>query len=161
MKWNEPTRAIWKYNKRSGLWDFQRDVTDESELEWLKIFRADEPNEIFKVASRKPKGAPVKKNPTAKKPTPAQLAARKAFAAAAKAGALTKRTRNPAKKTARKPANSTGYGIIEHKTLKYRVQANGPAGFATVADFAKMSEAEQYGKAYADMSGVQVRIVSK
>jgi len=109
---------------------------------------------------------PRMKNPTAKKPTPAQLAARKAFAAAAKAGTLKKGAtikRNPSKKTAKKrafPINSTGYGIITPKTLKYRVQANGPAGFGTVADFAKLADAEQYGRAYADMSGVQVRIVT-
>lgn len=123
VSYKEPgLKAIWKYNKRSGLWDFQRDVTDENHQEWLKIFRDDEPGETFKIAKYKPKGDPMKKNP-AKRPTPAQLAARKAFAAAAKAGTLQKGKpikRNPAKKTvnaARESSKSYGsalpWGVYE------------------------------------------------
>jgi hypothetical protein len=53
------TRGIWKYNKRSGLWEHQRNVTASTEAEWAKIFREDAPNDTFKISKNKPSGKPA------------------------------------------------------------------------------------------------------
>lgn len=44
-----------KYNKITGYWNIVREVNKETKDAWLKIFKQDEPNEIFKVSLRKPK----------------------------------------------------------------------------------------------------------
>jgi len=51
---------LYKYNKRSGLWDHKRSVTPETKDQWLHIFKKDEPNEHFAVAKNKPKHNPMK-----------------------------------------------------------------------------------------------------
>lgn len=50
--------SLWKYNRRSGLWDHQRTVTDETAEPWLARFRADEPSESFVVSRHQPKKPP-------------------------------------------------------------------------------------------------------
>jgi hypothetical protein len=46
---------LWKYNKITGYWVAIRSVTNETKEQWLSVFRADEPNELFKVSKNKPK----------------------------------------------------------------------------------------------------------
>ena len=43
---------IWRYNRRSGLWDNVRDTLPENQERWLEILRRDEPNETFVVSAR-------------------------------------------------------------------------------------------------------------
>ena len=50
--------SLWKYNKRSGIWDYQRTVTEETKDQWLSVFKNDEPSETFRVALNKPSGRP-------------------------------------------------------------------------------------------------------
>ena len=50
--------ALWKYNRRSGLWDFQRTCAPETARQWLQVFQNDEPKETFKLAANMPKGRP-------------------------------------------------------------------------------------------------------
>jgi hypothetical protein len=47
--------TLWKYNKITGFWVSVRNVTPETQEEWLNIFMKDEPNETFKVSKHKPK----------------------------------------------------------------------------------------------------------
>jgi hypothetical protein len=47
--------TLWKYNKITGFWVSVRNVTPETQKEWLNIFMEDEPNETFKVSKHKPK----------------------------------------------------------------------------------------------------------
>lgn len=35
-------------------WQHERDCTDETVQEWLKIYRSDEPNVLFLASARKP-----------------------------------------------------------------------------------------------------------
>ena len=51
--------SIWKFHKRSGLWQHQRYVTDADKENWLKIFTDDEPSEHFKLAMKKPNANPA------------------------------------------------------------------------------------------------------
>lgn len=51
-------KNIWKYNKRSGLWDHQRDVHPDTEKQWMDIYKKDEPGEHFHVSAKKPKHKP-------------------------------------------------------------------------------------------------------
>lgn len=51
--------SIWKYNKRSGLWDHQRNVESDTKEQWLKIYKKDEPDAHFHVSSNKPKHNPL------------------------------------------------------------------------------------------------------
>ena len=46
---------LWKYNKVTGYWEVMREVTLSTKDEWLSIYQADEPNELFKVSKTKPK----------------------------------------------------------------------------------------------------------
>ena len=55
--------SIWKYNKRSGLWDHQRNVEPDTKDQWLDIYKKDEPDAHFHVSKNKPKHNPtVKEN---------------------------------------------------------------------------------------------------
>ena len=65
----EKSLSLWKHNKRSGLWDHQRNVTPETKDEWLKTFTKDEPDAHFHVSKNKPKH-----NPTVKEDAPANAA---------------------------------------------------------------------------------------
>ena len=49
---------LYKYNKRSGIWDHQRSVTPETKDEWLHVYKKDEPSEHFHVSKNKPKIRP-------------------------------------------------------------------------------------------------------
>lgn len=51
---------LYKYNKRTGYWDHQRQVTPETKDQWLKIHKEDEPSEHFHVSKNKPKHDPTK-----------------------------------------------------------------------------------------------------
>ena len=53
--------AIWKYNKRSGMWDHQRNVESDTKDQWLGIYKKDEPDSHFHVSSKKPKHNPTMK----------------------------------------------------------------------------------------------------
>lgn len=46
---------LWKFNKITGYWQLERDVTKENQAGWLKIYQQDEPDELFKVSKIKPK----------------------------------------------------------------------------------------------------------
>ena len=39
---------------RGNYWKAERDVTEQTAQDWLKVFRDDEPNVIFIVSKRKP-----------------------------------------------------------------------------------------------------------
>lgn len=52
------SHSLWKYNKRSGLWDYQRTVTPETKDQWLAVHKEDEPEEHFHVAQNRPKHKP-------------------------------------------------------------------------------------------------------
>ena len=39
---------------KGNHWNLEREVTDETCQEWLKVFRNDEPKILFLVSSRKP-----------------------------------------------------------------------------------------------------------
>jgi len=54
--------GLFKYNKRSGMWDHQRSVSPETKDQYLDIFKKDEPNEHFVVAKNRPKHNPLKEN---------------------------------------------------------------------------------------------------
>jgi hypothetical protein len=54
--------GLYKYNKRSGMWDHQRSVSPETKDQYLDIFKKDEPNEHFVVAKNRPKHNPLKEN---------------------------------------------------------------------------------------------------
>jgi hypothetical protein len=57
----EKSLGLWKYNKRSGIWDHQRGVTPETKDQWLGIHKKDEPDAHFHVGSNKPKHNPTLK----------------------------------------------------------------------------------------------------
>lgn len=52
--------SLWKYNKRSGIWDHQRNVTPETSDQWTSTFKKDEPEAHFHISKNKPKHNPVK-----------------------------------------------------------------------------------------------------
>ena len=89
---------------------------------------------------------------TTKKPSPAQLAARKRFAAAAKAGTLkagAKLAKNPvkppSKRTKVKPQSASS---VKHKTGMYHITtADGKIAIASFVDYA---EAQRFAKSYAN-----------
>lgn len=50
---------LWKYNKRTGYWDYQRSITSPNdEQKWLKTFQDDEPSEYFVVSKSRPSKKP-------------------------------------------------------------------------------------------------------
>lgn len=61
----EKSLSLWKHNKRSGMWDHQRNVTPETKDQWIKTFTKDEPDAHFHVSKNKPKH-----NPTVKEEAP-------------------------------------------------------------------------------------------
>ena len=50
--------GLWKYNKVTGSWVLERMCAPDTKDRWLKIFQKDEPDEIFVLSKRKPKGKP-------------------------------------------------------------------------------------------------------
>lgn len=40
---------------RGNYWQQEREVTEQTAQDWLKVFRDDEPNVLFLVAAKKPK----------------------------------------------------------------------------------------------------------
>lgn len=51
--------GLWKYNKITGYWKLERNVTPETKDQWLKTFKEDEPKETFMISKTKPKAKPV------------------------------------------------------------------------------------------------------
>jgi hypothetical protein len=49
---------LWKYNRITGYWRAERDVSPETAQQWLTIFRDDEPRESFKISASRPSGPP-------------------------------------------------------------------------------------------------------
>jgi len=54
--------GLFKYNKRSGMWDHQRSVSPETKDQYIDIFQKDEPNEHFVVSKNRPKHNPLKED---------------------------------------------------------------------------------------------------
>lgn len=52
------SESLWKYNKTTGYWVHQRNVTAETRDGWLKQFQHDEPEEHFEVGYNQPKHKP-------------------------------------------------------------------------------------------------------
>lgn len=46
---------LWEFNKITGYWIFVRNVTPETKIQWLNIFKKDNPDGIYKVCKNKPK----------------------------------------------------------------------------------------------------------
>lgn len=46
---------LYRFNKIIGNWKIERTCLLENAEQWLEIFKKDEPNEIFKLAKKKPK----------------------------------------------------------------------------------------------------------
>lgn len=53
-----PKLFLWVHNTATGVWNQCRDVTSETQGEWLKIFQKDQPHARFMVSERKPKPVP-------------------------------------------------------------------------------------------------------
>jgi hypothetical protein len=49
---------LWRYNRITGLWDYQRSCDEETAQQWLGVFRRDEPDETFALAKHRPTKAP-------------------------------------------------------------------------------------------------------
>lgn len=47
--------TVWKYNERTGYWDYQRTCHPDTADSWLSIFSRDEPEAEFKLSLKKPK----------------------------------------------------------------------------------------------------------
>lgn len=45
---------LWKLDQAIGTWKLQREVTEETGAEWLRLFQKDEPSERFIIAAKKP-----------------------------------------------------------------------------------------------------------
>jgi hypothetical protein len=60
----EKQHGLYKFNKRSGVWDHQRSTTPETKDQWLNQFKKDEPNEHFVVSKNKPTHNPMRKEET-------------------------------------------------------------------------------------------------
>jgi len=52
------SKALWRYNKITGYWTHERNVTDETEHQWLARFKKDDPEVDFVISKSKPKGKP-------------------------------------------------------------------------------------------------------
>lgn len=57
-------KKLWRYNKTTGFWVYERDVSDHTVKDWLRVYQSDMPNETFKVSINKPTSPPIKRNPT-------------------------------------------------------------------------------------------------
>ena len=49
---------IWRYDPITGYWRLARNVLKERAQDWLRIWRADEPNAVFKLSRHRPRKAP-------------------------------------------------------------------------------------------------------
>lgn len=58
----ESNLGLWKYNKITGMWKYQRDLTDETKTKWLEIFKKDEPDEFFVASKNKPNKKPIQED---------------------------------------------------------------------------------------------------
>lgn len=54
----KPVISLWKYNKITGVWNYQRTCLVETSQQWLGIFQKDVPGETFKLSKYAPKGRP-------------------------------------------------------------------------------------------------------
>lgn len=52
---NPKTLSLWKMNRVTGYWEFQRKVIETEAQAWLRIFREDEPDTLFVATARKPR----------------------------------------------------------------------------------------------------------
>jgi hypothetical protein len=52
--------GLYRYNKVTGYWKLEREVTPETKDKWLDIFTKDSPKEHFVVSSKKPTKNPMK-----------------------------------------------------------------------------------------------------
>lgn len=57
---DEATLGLYRYDKITGYWKWERGVTPETKDQWLSIFTKDSPKDHFVVSLRKPKGNPMK-----------------------------------------------------------------------------------------------------
>jgi len=51
---------LWRHNPTTGIWNQMRDVTPETQDQWLKIFKEDDPHADFKISARQPKASSSK-----------------------------------------------------------------------------------------------------
>ena len=51
----EMSMKLWRYNPITGYWVFVRECADENAEAWLVAFMRDEPDELFRLAKRRPK----------------------------------------------------------------------------------------------------------
>lgn len=63
--------ALWRYNRRTGYWTHERNVTDETAQAWLHIFMRDEPTEVFLLSATRPKDGLGALPPMARSKNPA------------------------------------------------------------------------------------------
>lgn len=59
---DEATLSLYRYDKITGYWKWERGVTPETKDQWLSIFTKDSPKDHFVVSLRKPKGNPMKEH---------------------------------------------------------------------------------------------------
>jgi len=52
--------GLYRYNKVTGYWKLEREVTSETKDKWLDIFTKDSPKDHFVISSRKPTKNPMK-----------------------------------------------------------------------------------------------------
>lgn len=53
--------TLYKYDRITGYWNIERQCSEETAEQWLKVFSDDAPNEYFYLSHRKPKHNPVPK----------------------------------------------------------------------------------------------------
>ena len=56
----EEGMSLYRYNKVTGYWKLEREVTSETKDKWLDIFSKDSPKDHFVVSSKKPTKNPMK-----------------------------------------------------------------------------------------------------
>lgn len=69
------TTILWRYDKVTGLWVYDRECADEAAANWLTIFQNDSPTDTFRLSRIKPNGPPKGAKP-ANFPTVRNMAAR-------------------------------------------------------------------------------------
>lgn len=57
-KRRNPALRLFKFNKRSGIWDVQRVCADDTGPQWLAYFQKEYPGDHFKLSRNKPTGYP-------------------------------------------------------------------------------------------------------
>jgi len=100
----------------------------------------------------------ARRNNPAKKPSPAQLAARKAFADAARAGTLTKgsttkRAKNPAAKKPRVKYKDTAKNLRSDMRVGYSVHNPDMPGHLAIAWYSKKADAMEVAQEVANRTG--------